>query len=142
MEQTPSTPRPKESGVRLHEILIELAEVLGAEEDPEAYMWDVSDVQDWLHEVADLMAALPSVSEVGHEDANQAQDARRGRFLVKHGAWLRFGVDQESEEDRSAALAVRVPFKTDLSTVATREDAVDAAIEAAEQATSEAHGNG
>ncbi|ADC73105.1 hypothetical protein TK90_2618 (plasmid) [Thioalkalivibrio sp. K90mix] len=74
-------------------------------------------------------------------DADSA-DARRGRFLVENGAWLRFGVDQESEEDRSAALAVRVPFKTDLSTVATREDAVDAAIEAAEQATSEAHGNG
>lgn len=59
-----------------------------------------------------------------------AKDAARGRHLLEHGEWLRFGAVSPDPDDRSAALALRLPYEADLSCLATRADAVDAAIEA------------
>jgi hypothetical protein len=76
-------------------------------------------------ELAELNRRLAELQE---QAERLERDAARGRFLIESGEWLRFGVSSKDDADRSAALAVRLPFDADLSCEVCREDAVDAAI--------------
>jgi hypothetical protein len=51
-----------------------------------------------------------------------SKDAERGRWMIKHGGWYR------NDEDRRTQLMVTVPYGADLSCVAAREAAIDAAM--------------
>jgi hypothetical protein len=57
------------------------------------------------------------------DDASDKKDAERGRFLIANSVWHRHG--------NSTYMAVRVADGADLSCVAMRENAIDAAIAAA-----------
>lgn len=52
----------------------------------------------------------------------QAKDAARGRYMIEHGEWRR------NDQEKRTHIAVQVPYGSDLSCVATRENAIDAAM--------------
>lgn len=67
-------------------------------------------------------------SEAADEIERLRKDAERGRWMIKHAAWHR--VDRIGE--RHASMVVRLPYESDLSCVAMREIAIDAAMQAKE----------
>lgn len=75
-----------------------------------------------------LRAAARHGGWAGYIDSDALRaDAERGSYVVRNGGWIR------SERDGCAYLTVRLPLAADLSCVATRRAAIDAARAAKEQ---------
>ena len=55
------------------------------------------------------------------------QDAERWKYVRDHSEWIRHSPN-DCTEPPYAHMAVRLPYRTDLSCKATRKDAIDAAI--------------
>lgn len=62
------------------------------------------------------------VAALRAENESLRKDAERGRHVLKYGAWYR------DDEEQRTMLKVLVPYGSDLSCYATRENAIDAAI--------------
>jgi len=76
---------------------------------------------DFLKDGAEYRIISPSPSY----EAGVRRDAERGRYMIANAAWHR--------TQDGTFLAVRVPSMTDLSCVATRENAIDALLPAGEK---------
>lgn len=63
---------------------------------------------------------LQRITELESQLADTKKDAERGRYMIKHGGWIR--------HDDYTSLEVIVAKDADLSCVAMRENAIDAAI--------------
>ncbi len=74
-------------------------------------------------DVRDLLGLKERAERAEAECERNRKDSERGRFMLKHVEWRR------NSEYRTAHLAVAVPFDSDLSCYATREAAIDAAIQ-------------
>ena len=88
----------------------------------ETAMGDLVDVAKYDELRKRLSDAALVEAELREELANARKDAERGRYCVKHGGWYR------NDEDRITQMMVIVPYGLDLSCVAMRENAIDAAI--------------
>lgn len=76
-----------------------------------------------------LLVLATEVRRLRAENERLRADAARGRLLIDRGEWIRHR-DDDRPSDSHALLAVRLPYDADLSCRATREDAIDKAMEA------------
>ena len=68
--------------------------------------------------------ALAATEKMRAERDALREDAERARFMLKNASWHR------DDEERRTRLCVQVPYGSDLSCYAMRQDAIDAARKA------------